>query len=58
MEWYQVKVDKASGIENNPNDWATEHNHSRYILDLLLSVMNVSLKTQAIIDSLPDVKFE
>ena len=58
MERYQVKVDKASGIENNPNDWATEHNQPRYILDLLLSVMNVSLKTQEIVDSLPDVKFE
>ena len=58
MERYQIKVDKASGIENNPNVWATEHNQPRYILDLLLSAMNVSLKTQTIVDSLPDVKFE
>ncbi len=58
MERYQVKIDKASGIENNPNDWATEHNEPRYILDLLLSVMTVSLKTQEIVDSLPDIKFE
>ena len=58
MERYQIKIDKASGIENNPNDWATEHNQPRYILDLLLSVMTVSLKTQEIINSLPDVKFE
>lgn len=58
MERYQVKIDKASGIENNPNDWATEHNEPRYILDLLLSVMTVSLKTQEIVDSLPNIKFE
>lgn len=58
MERYQVKIDKKSGIENNPNDWATEHNQPRYILDLLLSVMTVSLKTQKIVNSLPDVKFE
>ena len=58
MERYQVKIDKKSGIENNPNDWATEHNQPRYILDLLLSVMTVSLKTQEIVNSLPDVKFE
>lgn len=58
MERYQVKIDKASGIENNPNDWATEHNQPRYILNLLLSVMTVSLKTQEIVNSLPDVKFE
>lgn len=53
-----MKIDKASGIENNPNDWATEYNKPRYILDLLLSVMTVSLKTQEIVDSLPDIKFE
>ncbi|WP_278402893.1 DEAD/DEAH box helicase [Megamonas rupellensis] len=58
MERYQVKIDKTSGIENNPNDWATEHNQPRYILDLLLSIMTVSLKTQEIVNSLPDVKFE
>lgn len=58
MERYQVKIDKASGIENNPNDWATEHNEPLYILDLLLSVMTVSLKTQEIVDSLPNIKFE
>lgn len=58
IERYQVKVDTDSGIENNPNDWATEHNQPRYILDLLLSVMTVSLKTQEIVNSLPDVKFE
>lgn len=58
MERYQVKIDKKSEIENNPNDWAMEHNQPRYILDLLLSVMTVSLKTQEIIANLPDVKFE
>lgn len=62
VEWifdrYQVTVDKKSGIRNDPNDWAREHNKPRYILDLLLSVMTVSLKTQEIVAGLPDVKFE
>ena len=58
MDRYQVKVDKKSGIENNPNDWAIEHNKPRYILDLLLSVMTVSLKTQEIIATLPDIEFK
>ena len=62
VEWifdcYQVTVDKKSGICNDPNDWAREHNKPRYILDLLLSVMTVSLKTQEIVAGLPDVKFE
>lgn len=58
MDRYQVKTDKASGITNDPNDWAIEHGKPRYILDLLLSVMTVSLKTQEIVNSLPEIKFE
>lgn len=55
---YQVTVDKKSGIKNDPNDWSKEHEQPRYILDLLLSVMTVSLKTQEIVASLPDIDFE
>lgn len=62
VEWiidrYQIKTDKASGITNDPNDWAKEQAKPRYILDLILSVMTVSLKTQEIVDSLPEIKFE
>ncbi len=58
MERYQVKVDKASGIKNDPNDWATEVGNPRYILDLLLSVINVSLQTVEIVEELPEVGFE
>ncbi|WP_346682928.1 type ISP restriction/modification enzyme [Megasphaera stantonii] len=58
MERYQVSIDKKSGIKNDPNDWGKEHGNPRYILDLLLSVMTVSLKTQEIIQNLPDVHFE
>ena len=62
LEWiidrYQVKVDKASGILNDPNKWGEEHNNPRYILDLILSCITVSIKTQEIVDSLPDVNFE
>lgn len=59
LEWiidrYQVKTDKASGITNNPNDWCAEHNNPRYILDLILSCITVSLKTLDIVENLPDV---
>lgn len=58
MERYQVKVDKASQIKNDPNDWAREHNDPRYILDLLLSIITVSVETVRIINSLPKLKFE
>ena len=57
MDRYQVRVDKASGIVNDPNDWATEHNKPRYILDLLLSIVTVSLETNRIVQGLPKLTF-
>ena len=49
MERYQVSINKDSKIQNNPNDWSIEHNKPRYILDLLLSVINVSIQTVDIV---------
>ena len=57
MERYQVKTDKDTGIVNDPNAWAREHENPRYILTLLLSVINVSIKTQGIVSKLPALKF-
>ncbi|MFO0648534.1 MAG: type ISP restriction/modification enzyme [Polyangiales bacterium] len=53
MERYQVTVDKDSGIRNDPNDWAREHNEPRYIVDLLKRIVRVSLETMKIVRSLP-----
>jgi predicted helicase len=58
MERYQITTHKESGIKNDPNDWATEVGNPRYILDLLLSIINVSLKTVDIVNDLPKVNFE
>jgi predicted helicase len=58
MERYQITTHKASGIVNNPNYWATEHDDPKYILRLLLSIINVSLRTVEIAEKLPDVEFE
>jgi predicted helicase len=58
MERYAVTVDKKSGIKNDPNDWAKEHQKPRYILDLLLSVINVSVQTVDIVNTLPDVDWD
>lgn len=58
MERYQVKTDKDSGITNDPNDWGKEHGNPRYILDLLLSVINVSCQTVDIVNSLPEVDWD
>ncbi|MFY1676678.1 DEAD/DEAH box helicase [Streptomyces sp. WMMC905] len=54
IEWiidrYQVKVDKASEITNDPNDWSDD---PRYIIDLLKRIVTVSLETMKIVDELP-----
>jgi predicted helicase len=57
MERYQVTVDKKSQIKNDPNDWAAEVGNPRYILDLLLSIINVSVQTVDIVNQLPRLNF-
>ena len=58
MERYQISTHKDSGIKNDPNGWANEVGNPRYILDLLLSIINVSIQTVDIIESLPKLSFE
>jgi predicted helicase len=58
MDRYQVKVDKKSGIKNDPNDWSKEVENPSYILDLILSIINVSVQTVDIVESLPKLEFE
>ena len=58
VERYCVSQDKKSLIKNDANDWAKEHNKPRYILDLLLSVINVSVQTVDIVKALPKLKFD
>lgn len=53
---YQVSTDAKSGIVNDPNDWAAEHNDPRYILDLLEKVVHISVRTVEITDSLPGLE--
>lgn len=55
MSEYQIKTNKASGITDNPNDFSED---SKYILNLLLSVINLSLKTLDLIDSLPELELD
>ena len=54
IEWiidqYQVKTDKKSGITDDPNDFSDD---PKYILNLLLSVITVSMRTLELIDELP-----
>ena len=58
VERYCVSRDKKSLIMNDCNDWGKEHHKPRYILDLLLSVINVSVQTVDIVKALPKLKFD
>ena len=53
MDQYQVKTDKKSGITDNPNDYSDDE---KYIFNLLLRIINVSVQTVDLVNSLP--KFE
>lgn len=57
IEWiidqYQVKTDKKSGITDDPNNYSE---NEKYIFNLLLRIINVSIQTVDLINSLP--KFE
>lgn len=56
MERYQITQDSKSLIVNNPNDWSIEHKNPTYIFDLLMSVINLSVQTVDIVESLPKLK--
>ena len=62
IEWmferYQIKVDKASGIVNDPNAWSREINDPRYILDLLARIVTVSVETARIVAGLPTLTYQ
>ena len=51
VDRYQITTDKESGIVNDPNEYAG----STYILKLVLSVINVSVKTMEIVKNLPSI---
>lgn len=54
---YQITTHKDSGITNDPNDWSAEVGNPRYILDLLLSVINLSVESVRLVKGLPKVEF-
>ena len=59
IEWiinqYQVKTDKKSGITDDPNEFS---DNPKYILNLLLSVITVSMRTLELIDELPEFEIQ
>ncbi|MDR0751728.1 MAG: DEAD/DEAH box helicase family protein [Christensenellaceae bacterium] len=55
MDYYQLKTDDKSGIISDPNECCKENNNPSYLLNLLLSVISMSVKTVEIINSLPEL---
>lgn len=57
IEWivdqYQVKKDKKSGIVDDPNEFS---DNPKYIFNLLLSIINVSMQTMDLVESLPSLE--
>ncbi|MBQ6470469.1 MAG: hypothetical protein IJJ33_00670 [Victivallales bacterium] len=54
MERYAISTDKASGIVNDPNQWSE---NPRYILELLLRIIQVSVDTVDLVSQLPHWEF-
>lgn len=57
IEWiidqYQVKTDKKSGITDDPNDFSSD---PKYIFNLLLRIISVSVQTVDLVNSLPKLE--
>ena len=56
MERYAYTIDAKTGFVNDPNDWGLEHGDHKYIYNLLLRMITVSLRTQEIVANLPGLK--
>jgi predicted helicase len=52
MDRYEVKVDKESGIRNDPNLWSED---PRYVVDLVARIVRVSVETMRIVEALPSI---
>lgn len=55
MEQYQIKTDKKTNITDDPNDYSKD---PKYIFNLLLRVINMSIQTVALINQLPSLEIE
>ena len=59
IEWiidqYQIKTDKKSGIIDDPNKFSED---PKYIFNLLLSIITVSMKTNELVNKFPQFKIE
>jgi len=59
IEWiidqYRIKEDKKSGIIDDPNDYSDDQ---KYIFNLLLRIINISVQTVDLVNSVPPLEIE
>ena len=55
MKQYQIKINKKSGTIDDPNDYSDD---PKYIFNLLLRIINVSVQTVDLINQLPPLEIE
>ena len=55
MDQYRVNPDRKSGITDDPNDYSDD---PKYIFNLLLRIINVSVQTVDLINQLPKLEIE
>ncbi len=53
LDRYQVKIDKASGIASDPNEFGPTVGNENYVIELIQQVAYVSLETSKIVASMP-----
>ena len=55
---YKITTDPKTGRINDPNDYAREYGNPRYIFELAKNVINIAIKTVAILNELNKLKVE
>ena len=55
MDQYRINPDRKSGITDDPNDYSDD---PKYIFNLLLKIINVSIQTVDLINQLPPLEIE
>lgn len=53
MDQYQLKINGQTGIVDNPNEYS---DNPKYIFNLLLSIINVSVQTVELTNNLPPLE--
>ncbi len=55
---YKITTDPKTGRINDPNDYAREYGNPRYIFELAENVINIAVRTVAILDELNKIEVE